>query len=272
MYYNKITINGLDVLGDEHCPYAANLYNFLIDSTNTNNDSELYGDGSYSGTYKTNAKQFSMTVITKKENDTKASLQLAHVINQGLIPLMVDIENFGIVECEVKKESITTDDFGLMTISFIIPNGYIYKKKIKELVLERQIEGGFVIPESGFSVPESGFIINEKVIGNIGECINEGFKTIYPEIYIEGDGSYFEIKNKTTNETLIINSFIESQTLYVDCRKESRKIKLIDGKIEKNYLKYKQGDYISLISGSNIIEINYEGEAVVTIKYRECYV
>ena len=43
--YKTIFVNGLQVLGN-NCPYYANLSNFLIDSTNSNNDSELYTDGS----------------------------------------------------------------------------------------------------------------------------------------------------------------------------------------------------------------------------------
>ena len=116
MIYNKITIGGLEVLGNESCPYYSNLYNFLFDGTNTNNDSSLYSDGDYAGTSKRNAKSFTLVTMVKKENNVKAALQLSYILNKKEeIELIADIENLGEVSCKVKTESITTDDFDTIT-------------------------------------------------------------------------------------------------------------------------------------------------------------
>ena len=116
MIYNKITIGGLEVLGNESCPYYSNLYNFLFDGTNTNNDSSLYSDGDYAGTSKRNAKSFTLVTMVKKESNVKAALQLSYILNKKEeIELIADIENLGEVSCKVKTESITTDDFDTIT-------------------------------------------------------------------------------------------------------------------------------------------------------------
>ena len=103
--YKTIFVNGLQVLGN-NCPYYANLSNFLIDSTNSNNDSELYTDGSYSGTSKIESKTFNLIVWTKKDNDIKSAMQLSYVIRKGDFPLIAEVEGLGTVECIVKKESM----------------------------------------------------------------------------------------------------------------------------------------------------------------------
>ena len=82
MIYNKITIGGLEVLGNESCPYYSNLYNFLFDGTNTNNDSSLYSDGDYAGTSKRNAKTFTLVTMVKNENNIKSALQLSYILNK----------------------------------------------------------------------------------------------------------------------------------------------------------------------------------------------
>ena len=132
IYYNKIFIGGLQVLGD-NCPFHANLYNFLLDSNNTNTDSELYSDGSYSGSSKINSKTFTLVVDTKN-NNLKDKLQLTHIISKGEVELIADIEEIGEVSCNVKKESIITDDFGVMTITLKMCNPYIYSKNYKKII------------------------------------------------------------------------------------------------------------------------------------------
>ena len=83
--YKTIFVNGLQVLGN-NCPYYANLSNFLIDSTNNNNDSERDTDGSYSGTSKIGSMTFNLIVWAKNDNDIKAAIQVTCVISKGDYP------------------------------------------------------------------------------------------------------------------------------------------------------------------------------------------
>lgn len=268
--YNSILINGLQVLGSG-CPYVSNLYNFLFDSENNNNNSELFSNGEYVGNYKTNARTFTLVSNTRKENDIAAKLQLTHILNQGIILLEADIVGFGKVEANVIKESVVTDDYDTMTITFKIPEACIYKG-YKSLILEKKIDGGFTLPVAGFTIPVAGFTVSEALIGNLGECLNDGYTVIYPEINIEGNGKDFVIKNNTTGEVLKINYTIETgEIIEIDCRKASRRVSIIKDKTALSILKHKYGSYISLIPGSNALEIEYEGEVTVTVKYRECY-
>lgn len=265
--YNKIFINGLQVLGDQ-CPYYANLYNFLLDSSNTNSDSELYYHGSYSGSSKINSKTFTLVVSTKVDNDIKSALQLSYIVRAGDVAINVDIEGIGEIECKAKKESIITDDFGNMTITFKMCDPYIYKKDFKELTLEKVVEGGWKVPTSTFIVPED-WIYTEKVLGNMGEASNEGYATVYPIIEIKGQGNNFKVANETTGEKLSLDLFIESgDVLYIDCNPKSRSVK-VNG-VSK--IQHKSGDYISLINGSNQIKIDYDGECLVYIRWKEAWI
>ena len=265
--YNKIFINGLQVLGDQ-CPYYANLYNFLLDSSNTNNDSDLYYHGSYSGSSKINSKTFTLVVSTKADNDIKSALQLSYLVRAGEVSIIVDIEGIGEIECKAKKESIVTDEFRTMTITFKMCDPYLYKKDFKELTLEKAIEGGWKFPPSAFRVPEN-WTYTERVIGNIGEAINEGYATVYPIIQIEGQGSNFKVKNETTGEQLNLDILIESgDVLYIDCNPRSRSVKVN----ETSKIQYKSGSYISLVNGSNQIKIDYDGECAVYIRWKEAWI
>ena len=265
--YKTIFVNGLQVLGD-NCPYYANLYNFLLDSSNTNNDSELYTDGDYSGTSKINSKTFNLVVWTKKQSDIKAAMQFSYVISKGDFTLTADVEGLGEVECAVKKESITTDEFGVMTVQLKANVPYIYSKDYKELILEKQIEGGWKYPTQPFTIRES-WTYTETVIGNIGECINEGFATVYPEITIEGEGKDFRVMNLTTNEQLNLNLEIQTgDSIYIDCRPSTRTIK-VNGELK---VKYKSGEYLSLINGSNQIKVDYTGSCVVYVRWKEAWI
>ena len=266
IYYNKIFINGLQVQGD-NCPYYASLYNFLLDSNNTNNDSDLYSNGSYSGSSKINSKTFTLQVATKDDDDIRSALQLTHVIRSGEISLIADVEGLGEVECLVKKESVTTDDFGIMNITFKLCDPNIYSKDYKELILERTIEGGFKVASS-FTIPSS-WSYTENVKGNIGEIINNGFATIYPIIEIEGEARDFKILNKATGEQLNLNYNLESgELLCIDCNPATRCVKVNNNSI----ISSKSGSYISLISGSNEIEIDYIGECVCKVRWREVWI
>ena len=265
--YKSIFVNGLQVLGD-NCPYYANLYNFLLDSSNTNNDSELYTDGDYSGTSKINSKTFNLVVWTKKQSDIKAAMQFSYVISKGDFTLTAYVEGLGEVECTVKKESITTNEFGVMTVQLKANVPYIYSKDYKELVLEKQIEGGWKYPTQSFTVPNS-WTFTETVIGNVGECINEGYATVYPEITIEGEGKDFRVMNLTTNEQLNLNLEIQTgDSIYIDCRPSTRTIKVN----EEPKIKYKSGEYLSLINGSNQLKVDYTGSCVVYVRWKEAWI
>ena len=113
------------------------------------------------------------------------------------------------------------------------------------------------------------FPITVSVIGNIGECINEGYATIYPEITIEGEGSDFKILNQTTGEQLNLNLEIKTgDSIYVDCRPGTRTIKVN----EESKIKYKSGEYLSLINGSNQLKVEYTGSCVVYVRWREAWI
>lgn len=269
MIFNKIYLNGLEILGDESCPYYSNLYNFLFDSSNNNNDSDLYTDGCYPGTTKIEAKTFTLVTSVKDDTNIRGALQFTHILNQkNLMSLVVDIENLGEVECKVKKESITTDDFGVMTVTLKMCDPYIYNKNYKELILEKQIEGGWKFPTSSFTIPTS-WIYTENVIGNIGEAINEGYVTVYPIFEIQGEGNSFKIINETTGEQLNLDCNLESdQILYIDCNPSTRCVK-ING-VSK--ISFKTGNYISLVNGSNQLKVDYEGECTVNVRWREAWV
>ena len=269
MIYNKITIGGLEVLGNESCPYYSNLYNFLFDVTNTNNDSSLYSDGDYAGTSKRNAKTFTLVTMVKNENNIKAALQLSYILNKKEeIELIADIENLGEVSCKVKTESITTDDFDTITATLKMCDPNIYTKNYKELELKRIVKGGWLYPTSSFTLP-SEWTFTETVLGNNGECVNDGFATVYPELTIIGDAKDIKIKNETTNEQLNLNIEITSdKELYVDCRPSSRCVKYNN----INMISYKSGEYISLVSGSNVISVEYDGTCSVLLRWKEAWV
>lgn len=270
--YKRIWLNGLQVLGD-NCPYTSNLYNFLYDSSNTNNDSELMIDGNHSGTSKINAKTFTMILDTitangiKAKDDIKKKLQVTYIISKGLIPIIVEIDGLGKVIVNAKKESIVTDDNGIMTITFSQPDPYVYCYEYKEIVLEKKIEGGFTLPPT-FTLPSS-WTLNAKEVGNIGEIINEGYVTTYPEITIEGEGFDFKVFNLTTGEQLNINTSLEyGQKMFINCHPKHIKVY----KDDESIINYKTGNYISLVHGSNEIKVEYEGTATVSIRFREAYI
>ena len=262
--YEKIILNGLNLMPSED--FSTDIQG-LFDSNNNNTTSDLYTDGRKVGNTKLDSKTITITVYKKRDN-FKAMLQLNHIINQGEIDLEFKIdEDDNIYYCKVLKESIMYDDIGNAAITFIVCDPNIYLRDYKELSLEKRVEGGFLLPAS-FTIPD-GFNFIETELGNVGEIINEGFQTIYPEIIIEGDGSNFEIMNKTTGETLYLDYSISTDDrIYIDCNPKSRKVRNNNASI----LKYKHGVYLSLIAGTNNIEVNYDGEVIVTVRWREAYV
>lgn len=269
MIYNRINIGGLEVLGNESCPYYSNLSNFLIDGTIENNDSTLYFDGDYPGNSRRTSKTFTLTTVVKKQTNIKAALQLSYILNKKEeLDFTVDVEDLGEVSCKVKPESITTDEYDVMTIVLKMCDPNVYTKNYKELELKRIVEGGWLYPTSSFSLPNE-WTFTETVLGNSGECVNDGFATIYPELTIIGDAEDIKIKNETTGEQLNLNIEITSDNeLYVDCRPTSRCVKYNN----INMISCKSGDYISLISGSNVISVEYDGTCSVLLRWKESWV
>lgn len=274
--YTGIWINGLQVLGGNDCPYTSNIYNLLYDITLENNDSENFYDGQFSGTSRYTSKTFTIVVTTKTPNgirsklDTKHKMQIKHACSKGEIPIIVEEEQLGKLYCKAKLESITTDDNSIMTLTFKQLDPYIYSYETKSIELEKVMEGGFYFDDvNGFSIDDTkGFYFNETLVGNTSEVINEGFATIYPVIEIEGEASNIVITNETTKEKLTLNLTMTSEDkLYIDCSPFTRCIKL-NG---TNAVKYKSGNYISLIEGSNVITIDYQGDCSVTINWREAW-
>lgn len=269
MIYNRINIGGLEVLGNESCPYYSNLSNFLIDGTIENNDSTLYFDGDYPGNTRRTSKTFTLTTVVKNQNNIKAALQLSYILNKKEeLDFTVDVENLGEVSCKVKPESITTDEYDVMTIVLKMCDPNIYTKNYKELILEKKIQGGWKYPTSAFKLPTS-WTFTETVLGNSGECFNEGFATIYPEITIIGDATNIIIKNETTGEQLNLDIDTSSdEELYIDCRPSTRCIRY-NG---RSMIPYKTGDYLTLVEGSNLISVDYEGSCVVSVRWKEAWV
>ena len=71
--YKSIFVNGLQVLGD-NCPYYANLYNFLLDSSNTNNDNNT--NNSTSSNDESNIKDTNISTNEKTSNNNSFSFSL----------------------------------------------------------------------------------------------------------------------------------------------------------------------------------------------------
>ena len=63
--YKSIFVNGLQVLGD-NCPYYANLYNFLLDSSNTNNDNNTNDNNSNDDNKSVNSFSFKFNTSSLK--------------------------------------------------------------------------------------------------------------------------------------------------------------------------------------------------------------
>ena len=127
------------------------------------------------------------------------------------------------------------------------------------------MKGSFYFTPDGFVISGSGFEFSETLIGNTAEILNPS-TTIQPTLNIKGDTDYINISNLTTGEVLKINCNISSEhTLFIDCNPSSSKIRYNN----KSCMRYKFGNYISLVNGSNIIKVDYSGSCTVEISYKE---
>ena len=268
--FDKIILGGLQIMPSEN--YSADIKG-LFDSENTNNTSNLITDGEKPGLIKRNAKTITINVYKLKDN-FKALLQLNYILDQGEIDLEFKIDEFNdIFSCKILKESVAYDDFGNCSIICKICSSNIEKRDFKELILEMQYEGGYSLSPSGYSFPVEGYTFNEVVKGNEGVVINEGYKTVYPLIEIKGETNSITVSNLTTNEVFNLNTGLNTEeVIYIDCRKESRGVYKINSLGKKvDLLSCKNGVWISLINGENVLNVSYEGTAEIKIKWKESY-
>lgn len=259
-----ISLNGLQLLPSEN--FSAGL-NGIFDFDKELTESELYYDGSFLGSSKISSKDLTLYVIVKHQFNLKeiqAEQQLNYILKQENIKLQFKLEEDNnlyecIVNCTARANS---NDEITCTLHLSDPN--IYKAEITT-ELEKIMQGGFYFTPNGFTITGSGFEFNETLIGNTAEILNPS-TTIYPTFNIKGDTDYINISNLTTGEVLKINCNISSEhTLFIDCNPSSRKIRYNN----KPYMRYKSGNYISLVNGSNIIKIDYSGSCTVEISYKE---
>ena len=240
-----IELNGLILYPS--VDYVARL-DGIMDFQKDVSESELFYDGAFYGSSKITSRDLTLSVIIKHQfnvNENKAEKQL----------------NF--YECIVNCTSKATN-IDEITCTLHLSNPNIYKSQITT-ELEKIMQGGFYFTPDGFTISGNGFEFNETLIGNIAEILNPS-TTIYPTFNIKGDTDYINIYNLTTGEVLKINCNISSEhTLFIDCNPSSRKIRYNN----KSYMRYKSGNYISLVNGSNIIKVDYSGSCTVEISYKE---
>ena len=277
MWFSKIKLGGLSLLGEDSI-YGCKIEG-LLDSNSQHNESSLLTDGSKKGLSKKEPLTISLSLILKDNISSIEAFnnfaQLNYILEQDNITLeyLLDKDS-NYYNIEVNKESVSySENYNLINIILKAFNPLINVRDFKELELEFQVDGGYSFPIDGYSFPTEGHIFNETIIGNEGIINNQGYKTIYPLIQVIGEISNITISNKTTNEVLSINySLNTGETLYVDCRKETRGIYKIDTLgITTQLLKYKSGVWLSLISGDNLLNINYSGTAHALIQWKECY-
>ena len=276
MWFSKIKLGGLSLLGEDSI-YGGRIEG-LLDSNSQHNESALITDGSKKGLSKKEPLTISLSLILKENiSSIKAFnnfVQLNYILNQDNIMLEYVLFNDNkYYNLEVNKESISySEDYNLINIVLKAFDPFIYKRDEKNLELELEIEGGYSFPVNGYNFPTQ-HIFNEIVIGNNGIVYNNGYNTIYPVIEVIGEISNISIENKTTGETLSINSNLNTgEMLIVDCRKETRSIIKIDATGEEvNYLKHKSGVWLSLKNAENEINISYNGTAQATVKWKDCY-
>lgn len=260
-----ISLGGLQLLPSKN--FAAVL-NDIFDFNKALTESSLYYDGSFFGSSKISSKDLTLSVIVKHQFDlgeVQAEQQLNYILKQKNIILQFKLENDNnlyecIVNCTARASSIDE-----ITAILHLSDPNIYKKETSK-ELTKAMSGGFYFTSSGFTVSSGGFEFNETVIGNQAEIINNG-DAIYPIITIKGDATNIKISNITTGETLYINyKLTGNDSLIVDCNPATRKIRLND-KIP--LMKYKSGSYITLINGSNVLNVDYIGDCTVKVTYRE---
>lgn len=268
---NFIAINGLQLYPSED--YSATLTG-LLDFTKTISSSDLYYDGEHFGHSKINSKDLTLTVMVKNQYsylEKELEQHLNYILQQENIKLQFRFDDMfnkdELYECTVNCTSRANDldGHGRIVATLHLSDPYIYGET-KVVNLEKQMTGGFYFNYStGFKISEDGFYFEETVIGNTAEIYING-NTIFPLITIEGQGNDFRIINKTTGETLKLNYQTSSQdVITINCRPESRSIKLNN----KSLIRYKSGQFLSLVNGSNDIIVEYNGECEVKFEYRE---
>ena len=276
MWFNEIRLGGLSLLGEDSI-YGCKIEG-IFDNNSQHNETALITDGSKKGLSKKEPLTITLQLILKNNISSIDSFNnfshLNYILEQDDILLEFLLCNDDqYYNLEVNKESISySEDYSLIDIVLKAFDPFIYKRDEKKLKLELEIEGGYSFPVNGYNFPTQ-HIFNEIVIGNNGIVYNNGYNTIYPVIEIIGEISSISIENKSTGETLSINSNLNTgEVLIVDCRKETRSVIKIDatGK-EVNCLKYKSGVWLSLKNAENEINISYNGTAQATVKWKECY-
>ena len=276
MWFSKIKLGGLSLLGEDSI-YGCKIEG-IFDNDSQHNETALITDGSKKGLSKKEPLTITLQLILKNNISSIDSFNnfshLNYILEQDDILLEFLLCNDDqYYNLEVNKESISySEDYSLIDIVLKAFDPFIYKRDEKKLKLELEIEGGYSFPVNGYNFPTQ-HIFNEIVIGNNGIVYNNGYNTIYPVIEIIGEISSISIENKSTGETLSINSNLNTgEVLIVDCRKETRSVIKIDatGK-EVNCLKYKSGVWLSLKNAENEINISYNGTAQATVKWKECY-
>lgn len=259
-----ISLNGLTIHPSND--YIARL-DGIMDFQKNINESELFYNGSFYGNSKITSRDLTLSILINHQfniKENRAENQLNLILKSENIKLRFKMENdYNFYECIVNCTSKATSDEKITcTLHLSDPN--IYKSEITAK-FEKVMQGGFYFTPGGFTIDSNGFEFNETLIGNTVEIINDGSK-IYPIFKIKGDASYINISNLTTGEILKINHDITSENiLYIDCNPITRKIRYNN----QSYIKYKSGSYISLINGPNLIKVDYLGECVVELSYKE---
>ena len=276
MWFSEIKLGGLSLLGEDSI-YGCKIEG-IFDNDSQHNETALITDGSKKGLSKKEPLTITLQLILKNNISSIDSFNnfshLNYILGQDDILLEFLLCNDNqYYNLEVNKESISySEDYSLIDIVLKAFDPFIYKRDEKKLELELEIEGGYSFPVNGYNFPTQ-HIFNEIVIGNNGIVYNNGYNTIYPVIEVIGEISNISIENKTTGETLSINSNLNTdEVLIVDCRKETRSVIKIDATGEEvNCLKYKSGVWLSLKNAENEINISYNGTAQATVKWKECY-
>ena len=276
MWFSEIKLGGLSLLGEDSI-YGCKIEG-IFDNDSQHNETALITDGSKKGLSKKEPLTITLHLMLKNNIPSIDSFNnfsyLNYVLGQDNILLeflLCDDDEY--YNLKVNKESVSfSEDYSLIDIVLKVFDPFIYKKDEKNLELEAEIEGGYSFPTNGYSFPNE-HMFNETITGNTGIIYNDGFNTVYPVIEIVGEISNISIKNKSTGETLLINSNLNiGEVLIVDCRKETRSIIKIDATGEEvNCLKYKSGVWLSLKNAENEINISYNGTAQATVKWKECY-
>lgn len=268
---SEIYLGGLQLYPSEN--YSATLSG-IMDFTKTISSSDLYYDGEHYGHSKINSKDLTLTVMVKNQYsylEKELEQHLNYILQQENIKLQFRFDDMfnkdELFECLVNCTSRANDmdGHGRIVANLHLSSPYIYGET-KVVTLEKQMTGGFYFNDStGFEISSEGFHFEETVIGNTAEIYING-NTVYPLITIEGQANNFRIINRTTGEVLKINYQTNSyDKMVINCRPESRSVKLD----KVSLIKYKSGQFLSLVNGSNDIIVEYDGDCAVKFEYKE---